>query len=212
MKIREIRRLNLIALIKERGLQRSDWEKMGIDHSYISRMKRPDEQPLTDKMASKITGNLDLPTNYFDIDRTMPTSPIKTDIFVSVPLLILHEDYVKYMDGRLKQGEFKTVAIQPEDYSSTTFAFEQDSDAMAAGKRPIHRGDICVIDTALTPGLGDIVAAYILSDDKYVVRKYAVESGKAELTPTNTSFSVIHMASDDKIIGVIKRVSWCPLS
>lgn len=208
MNNKEIKRENLKLLIQERGFRAPDWRAIDVDPNYISRINNGAGE-LGDNKARQICSALNLPSDYFDVDRSN-TKDQKAGALLPVPLIVLYTEYQNLMDGTLDRSEVKTMAVHPEVYTSSTFALEHEGEAMAGGARPINKGDRCVIDPAIEPKHGHIVAAYIASTDKYYVRTYIEESGEKSLLPANPAFESIQLCDEDKIIGVIKEVTWAP--
>ncbi|MCC8070846.1 MAG: translesion error-prone DNA polymerase V autoproteolytic subunit [Bacteroidales bacterium] len=123
---------------------------------------------------------------------------------------------IPYADGGIKAGfpspaqDYLTESIDLNNVlirqQETTFYARVDGDSMSGAG--IFDGDLVIIDKALEPQSGDLVAAYL--DGEFTLKKFVMDdSGQfGWLVPANPRFHAIRLSADDdfRVWGVVTGV------
>ena len=199
MDIKEIRKANMRVLLAERNLNSSNMkDKTGIDGNYVFRVLNDDDANFGSKIRARFCDHFNLPSDYFDIDRSV-NHVIGSAL---IPVISNSEELEKYMQGAEIQG-FMSMLVDEDLYTSTTIAWVHEGDAMIGSDVVIQPGEKLVFDPDLEHEPGDIVLAK-LSDGKITVRIFTRDSGEEILKPSNSSYPIWVISENDVIIATCK--------
>jgi transcriptional regulator with XRE-family HTH domain len=185
--------------------------KVGISEAELARKIKIPIATFNKIKNGKITdprsSTLKIIANYFGltVDQLLGYAPITTNIdstILYVPVLSLeniiktdtskltyanHKDWVSF-NPQLQIANHKIIAIQTNGEAMLPF-FDNDT--------------LAIVDCEQIGQSNQYVLAYIKSRDEIILRQLLCDGNFRVLKPLNSSFSIINLTDEDRVLGVV---------
>ncbi|MCK9622175.1 MAG: S24 family peptidase [Methylobacter sp.] len=219
MDIYEIRRLNLIHLIRKKsgGNAASFSTSIGKDPSYVRRCTyengRAGKKKIGDEILQAIYARYkDLPPGWMDVpqwDKTLNAGNTEPGPSISgdSPLIsfIQAGAFCETID-LFNPGDAEEWIPRPKKSGPNTYCLRVKGNSMTSsipGAKTYPEGTIIFVDPSVAPHSGCRVIAKIPNCEEATFKEYHVVDGKHWLVPINAMFDKIEMTDEMRICGVI---------
>ncbi len=207
MNVKDIRRLNVLALIKELGSQKVLGELTDTPASYISQVKNH-TRTLGDAVAYRMEARLKKPAGWLDVAHQVQQPG--TRYFVSrsfIPLLEVDQVWPFLASKRGSLSGSTTIDIVHRDSTDSTlgdrtFCVTSLNDAL----RGVIPGSLLIVDPDIKPGPSQPSIWDLDGELNFSVGHYVKNGVVEQLKYDNPDYQTVRLGSSAKRVGTVMMV------
>lgn len=206
MDVKDIRRINLLSMIRKEGTAKGLAARVNTAAAYISQiLSSKTKAQVGSSLARRIEEAYNLPFGWMDVShgQEIIVHP-RPQYGRPVPLLNWTAPATLIRGGTINLAEFDTF-ITAAPASNRAFALPIISDIMLnlLGSPSFPPGEVVICDPEAKAVNGSYVIAHTAGAEECTFKQLINDVGTRLLRPLNPNYPIMEMNSDDVICGVV---------